>query len=587
MTATELATETVNTETNGHRPVTPDIVQERAARLLITDVTRYTLDDVGNARRLVNSHSDRIAWVPEICTWRVWNGDRWIDDTGQGRLRSIAHLVTEDMRGEAAARAPKVARAMDLARGIARREVEARGEQLSDRQVNTAIADHQLVRDVQRAIGELRDLDGWIRTSRFHKYLNAMVTQATGVLGEDGRPIVEIGGDQWDTDLRLFNVANGTLMFGSDGAVLQDHDPSNRLTQLCPVNYNPKATALRWLAFLEWAVPDKELRLQLQVKLGLSLLGGNPQQQFIMVLGPTRSGKTTLLETVAGVLGPDYASSYDPSLLRAKREAAGRPDMVSVLNKRFIYTVEPSDGWTIDAEQIKKISGGDTIKVRDNYAKAKDFKERKPAFTAWLGANKAPLVKGADRALDERILGFPFEQYRKAEERDMHLTDTLVRDEAEGILAWLVEGYNIGQRRRELLVTPARLSVLLAQEVRKELSVPRRWVAECCETCEDHHDENCEDCKERDGKHCDSPSGYCVVHVESSKDLWNDFRRWCEDGNEAAGSRSDFGTALKDLSYLSQDPDTKKDYYVGESTNRQRARRGIRLRRPLIAATDK
>ena len=50
---------------------------------------RYELTELGNARRLVDSHGEGIRYCPTWGKWLVWDGQRWTpDDTGEVERRA-------------------------------------------------------------------------------------------------------------------------------------------------------------------------------------------------------------------------------------------------------------------------------------------------------------------------------------------------------------------------------------------------------------------------------------------------------------------------------------------------------------------
>ena len=43
-------------------------------------MTDDTLNDLGNAERFANDYFGRLAYIPELGTWRAWRNRRWQDD---------------------------------------------------------------------------------------------------------------------------------------------------------------------------------------------------------------------------------------------------------------------------------------------------------------------------------------------------------------------------------------------------------------------------------------------------------------------------------------------------------------------------
>ena len=87
----------------------------------------------------------------------------------------------------------------------------------------------------------------WAFKSESIQRIRAMIDLARGELALPGE---RLDADQW-----LLNVKNGTIDLRS--GMLHDHTPSDYITKLAPVIYDPSAACPRWLAFLN-RIFDKE-----------------------------------------------------------------------------------------------------------------------------------------------------------------------------------------------------------------------------------------------------------------------------------------------------------------------------------------
>lgn len=197
-----------------------------------------------------------------------------------------------------------------------------------------------------------------------------------------------------------------------------------------------------WDSFLKDCQPEKKDREFLQALVGSSLLDGNPMRAFIMLHGETTSGKTTFLNAIAQALGGNYARTYDLSMFREKYTHGARPDIVSVMDTRFIYATEASSEWKLHANVIKRLAGGDPIKARNLWSN--EMIERQPAFSPWLATNAIPQIQGADIALWRRLVVVPFDVSRAPDQVDTDLGRRLNSPEnLSAILAWAVRGWLI------------------------------------------------------------------------------------------------------------------------------------------------
>ncbi|MBM3566819.1 MAG: NTP-binding protein, partial [Alphaproteobacteria bacterium] len=109
----------------------------------------------------------------------------------------------------------------------------------------------------------------------------------------------------------LVAVANGLLHL--DSRILHPANPRFFNTSASPVAYDPAASATGWTAFLdEIFCGDAESVSLLQEWFGYVLSSRTDLQKILLLIGPTRSGKSTLARIAAALLGPDAVAG--PSL---------------------------------------------------------------------------------------------------------------------------------------------------------------------------------------------------------------------------------------------------------------------------------
>jgi len=150
------------------------------------------------------------------------------------------------------------------------------------------------------------------------------------------------------------------------------------------------------------------------------------------------NGKTTLQELISFILG-DYAAVLPfSSLLHNDRQQGGSasPDLARLVGARMVCASEPDQGSRLSEALVKQLTGGDTIAARKLH---KDFFEFKAEFKLWLTGNHKPNIRGNDDGMWRRIKLVPFNETIPEEERDTELPEKL-RDEASGILNWMIKG---------------------------------------------------------------------------------------------------------------------------------------------------
>lgn len=260
------------------------------------------------------------------------------------------------------------------------------------------------------------------------------VLSIAGALEPLNAPVAEL-----DADPYLLNTANGTVDLRTK--TLHEHAPVNRLTKVCRAAYRHDASAPRWEAFLARVLPDAEVRGFVQRLAGVALLGRVAEQILPIFTGTGANGKSVFISALSYALG-DYASTAEPDLFMARQGAHPTGEM-DLMGRRWVSVSESDKGRRLAEATMKRLTGGDTIRAR---RMRQDFIEFTPSHTAVLVTNHLPQVSGDDQAVWRRLRVVPFDVVIPAEERDPHLTEVL-QLEADGILAWAIEGYIEWERR--------------------------------------------------------------------------------------------------------------------------------------------
>lgn len=349
---------------------------------------RFRNDDLGNGERLAHLYGDRLLWCADVKRWHVYDGTRWATDR-TNRTLALAGAV---------------------ARGI-------------------------LVEAACSPNGDRPQLAKWAHTTGGHSRLTAMLACAQAGL--------TVTSESFDVDPLLLNCANGTIDLAT--GELRPHDKADMLSRRCEADYLPgehltdHPGAVAWQAFLAQTFPDQELLGYVQRVMGYSIAGHNQHQRLVLAHGATRTGKSTLYESLGIVLG-DYAETIDSSCLLRKKgdESELRPELAKLRGIRLVVTSEVSSGKAFNAGLVKNLTGGERISTA---AKYQDPITWAPAFTPHLRANDLPRIPHDDDAMWWRVTAIPFKHQVAADAVDLGLQARLVSDGAAAILAWLVAGY--------------------------------------------------------------------------------------------------------------------------------------------------
>ena len=403
----------------------PPLDEDELAKIA-GSIARYTpapathnLTDLGNALRFVEIEGENVRYCHKWGKWLVWDEQRWqIDESGLVEIK--AQAVVRDMLAEAAKPETSKERRESLAR--------------------YALSCESLAK--RRA---------WITSAQ---------------------PYVAITPDELDQDPWLMNCLNGTLDLRT--GELGPPRREDLLTKLTPVRYDPEATCPTWLAF-QAAICDghDDLVAFKQKAFGYGLTGDVSEQVFFLHYGTGSNGKTTELTTLREVLGPDYALHTPTETLMVQRSQGVPNDVARLRAMRFVTAIESEAGRRLAESLVKQLTGGDTLTARFLYG---EFFEFKPTHKLYLAANHKPEIRGTDHAMWRRIRLIPYEVTIPDAEQDRQLPEKLM-DEAEGILAWLVEGCLRWQAEG---LKPPRSVVEATESYRNEMDALGEFITDCC-----------------------------------------------------------------------------------------------------------
>ena len=244
---------------------------------------------------------------------------------------------------------------------------------------------------------------------------------------------------------------------------------------------------------------------------GYCATGSTREHVIVFFHGGGSNGKSTLLETMMHVLGP-YATAASPNILLETRNEINSAEIATLRGARLAVAQEVKVGGRLAESRVKSLTGGDTISARLLYENPSVFR---PKFKLIVGCNHKPIVRDDSESIWRRIKLTPFQVTIDPSKRDHRLPEKL-REEASGILRWLVEGA-IDWQREGKLVEPAEVLGATADYRASEDHVAR-FVSEGCIV--------------RDATWC------------SSADLYAAFSKWCDEVGEVHLSQRAFAESL-------------------------------------------
>lgn len=267
--------------------------------------------------------------------------------------------------------------------------------------------------------------------------------------------------DKFDTvdTAHLLNFTNGTVDLRTGH--LHPHSREDYITKMCQYPFEPDTEAPFWQRTLNLLFGgDQELIHYVQVMLGASLVGSQDVRSVFIAYGPAGSnGKSALFEALGEVLG-GYADHAEFEVL-AGIDTGNLTELTTkmrIRGARMVFSSEVSSSDRIDGSAMKRLTGSDSITARDMFKGAVTFR---PIFNIWVRTNRLPQISKADAAVWERIVIIPFDHvFSTGDKLDISIVMQKYKDEAPGILAWLVTGAVMWHNRTADIPVPARVQEL-------------------------------------------------------------------------------------------------------------------------------
>lgn len=454
----------------------------QAKRKGIPEAQHLTTDQA-NAGRIVESFGRRLIVVAG--QWYAWTGMRWEKDDGE--VYRYACKLSKLIHAEADTWLAKATTSAD------------------EKERNAKIAEA---------------LTKWAQKSEMKASIEAAVGLAKKMLAVDEG---QINRSPW-----LLNCINGTVDLRT-GALL-DHNPDDFITKLVPMAYDPSVRSEVWDAVLarvtlEEGMTTRPLVRFLQRWFGYCATGSTREQCFVVHYGQGSNGKSTVLDTIAEVLG-DYAATAAPGLLVGNGKDRHPTEIADLFGRRMVTAHETGEGGHLKEDTVKQLTGGDKVKARFMRA---DFFEFPPTHKLQLLTNHKPIIKGSDNGIWRRVLLMPYlARWASSEEvaagRAHFVKDTRIAErlkaEIQGVLTWVIEGARFWFQDG---LQPPDAVMAASRDYQAEQDRVGQFVAECCELGADYQ----------------APLG------GGFGSLYDAYRTWCGDGGFHALSKMRFSQELE------------------------------------------
>jgi P4 family phage/plasmid primase-like protien len=267
----------------------------------------------------------------------------------------------------------------------------------------------------------------------------------------------------------IANVKNGLLNIYT--RELMPHTPDFVSLIQYPVIYDATATAPIWeKCVAEWmSGPEQSDKIRLIKQFcGYCLSSSMLYDRALFMVGDGGNGKSTFIDTISMVIGPDATSHIDLEGLY------GQFGMHGLIGKR-LNIIEEVHGNYYQSNKLKKLISGEQVTVDIKHKPQFTFRpQAKFAFSV----NMLPRVDDTSTATERRILAVSFlNNYRDNPNHELRSNFGLLAQELSGILNWMIDGaINLADEKR-FVTTKEQIRML--DEYREENSSVEGFLSQC------------------------------------------------------------------------------------------------------------
>jgi len=225
------------------------------------------------------------------------------------------------------------------------------------------------------------------------------------------------------------NTTSGLLDWRT--GVLEPHTPTVASTYQLSCPWNPTATCPTVDVWLEQVAPADAIDLIWEV-IGTAIYGAQPFHRAIMLFGPGRNGKSTLLRLIAALIGPAHISAVTLHALSESRFASAE------LFGKVANISGDLDARSIGRTDIfKQAVGADPINAERKHGQPFTFTNR---ATMIFAANELPGSADLTEGFFSKWVVVPFTGLQLAPGDEDHTLEPRMHLELQGVLVKAVEG---------------------------------------------------------------------------------------------------------------------------------------------------
>ena len=275
----------------------------------------------------------------------------------------------------------------------------------------------------------------WKRTTR-PRVVNEALEVVKAVTNVSSHVCAPAWLNGWDTPAdQLIAFSNGLLDLNTDRCSLIPHMPDFYNLNVLPFPYHAAAPEpVEWLKFLHSVWPDDQQSIELLHEwFGLMLTNQTKYNKILLMVGPPRSGKGTIVRVLTMMLGQHNTCS--PTLNSLGESFGLQPiigKLLAVINDARLSARSDND---VMVERLLSLSGDDSVSVN---RKNQTAWEGKLNARVMILSNELPSLRDSSGAAASRLL-FLRQTISNLGKEDLGLLDRLT-PEIPGILRWSLTG---------------------------------------------------------------------------------------------------------------------------------------------------
>lgn len=237
-----------------------------------------------------------------------------------------------------------------------------------------------------------------------------------------------------NTSTQFINLKNG--LYNLKTHQMEPHRRELYQTSQLPFAYDPDATCPTWRKFLSDVLVnedgdyDMQLGMVIRQAFGYSLTEDVSQRVSFWLVGPSGTGKSTLLDVLIALAGESHVTVDLDELKKSQYQLA------DIAGKRVVTFTEPDSRGVLADGQYKRLVSSDTITARQIFGKPFRFQ---PVCKVWGAMNQPPRVVDRSEAVYGRVMIIPMNYVVPRAKWDRHLSSKL-HNELPGIFNWAIDG---------------------------------------------------------------------------------------------------------------------------------------------------